>query len=470
MEKKKVFIAVGVVILLVIVGTIAGVTISKTIFPNEEDLIIMDFDPMAARGHVNNLIANGPRMSGSTAERQGAEYTISQFEAAGLQNCHVETYSVNMFEIYTAEVSLVGYGPLMNIPNPMLEIQTFEHKEDFVLQGYSGSYEWTDLRDDMEIALVGNGSDPDAFNAARGKAALVEAIKGSPGNPALYTHAYESGATALILQNLWRGEEIGFPPMFKSNQAFEDWGGTYPEIPFFMVSKAVGDVFIERMDNSKLRLNFDVYKGPMDILAAVGEIPGTSGTDDLYIIGGHHDTCYNTLGVIDNTVGPAIIIEMATQMAKYKPKYTIRFVTFGGEEEGLYGSTAYFDAHAAEFEGNLKWFHNFDMSHTNIQRTNNFVVTTSDNSTIAMYEDIRDKMVKSTPELEKYSIKVSWDDGKWAGSDQWPFASHDYDVTNAWGGGCWEYHTYKDDIDQLNEESLQIGARMVGSYILTKNT
>jgi Zn-dependent M28 family amino/carboxypeptidase len=258
--------------------------------------------------------------------------------------------------------------------------------------------------------------------------------------------------------------------MFKSNQAYEDWGGNYPEIPFFMVSKEVGDELQSNSRNSKLRLNFDVSKGPMDICVAVGEIKGSEKPDEMYILGGHHDTCYNTLGVIDNTVGPALIIEMAAQMAKYEPKYTIRFCTFGGEEEGLYGSIAYYEAHKSEFKGKVKMYSNFDMSHTDITRVNGFTVTTSINSSIKDFEKIRDMVVDSTPELDKYSINLRWDDGKWAGSDQWPFASHGIDVTNAWGGGCYEYHTYKDDLSHLNEESLQIGARIIGSYIINEAT
>ncbi len=464
--KKKVLIALAIVALL-ICGIIAGVTITKTVMNTQRDYIIMDFDYNAARDHVIELVSNGPRMSGSAAEEEGANYIAGQFQAAGLENCHVEKYSVNMFEVNRAEFSMVIYGPLMNIPNPMVSVQEFTHIEDFVVQGYSGSLGWSNFMDDLEMVVVGNGSDPGAFDAARGKVAIVEAVKTSPGNPTLYKDAYDSGCTALILQNLWRGEQLGFPPMFKSNQAYEDWGGTFPEIPFFMVSKGVGDVLKRHTGDAKARIDFDIAKGPMDICVAVGEIPGTSGSDDFYLLGGHHDTCYNTLGVVDNTVGPAILIEMAAQMAKYKPEHTIRFATFGGEEEGLFGSTAYYDAHQAEFVDNLIWMHNFDMSHTNLKRTNRFVVTTSDNSTIEEYREIRDRMLKASPELEKYSIDAVYDNGKWAGSDHWPWARDGYQVTNAWGGGCWEYHTYQDNLDHLNEESLQIGGRLVGSYILT---
>ena len=83
-------------------------------------------------------------------------------------------------------------------------------------------------------------------------------------------------------------------------------------------------------------------------------------------------------------------------------------------------------------------------------------------------EAIRDLIVESSPELEKYRITIGYDDGKWAGSDQWPFARNDLDVTNSWGGGSYEYHTHMDDMTRLNEESLQIGARIIGSYIISE--
>jgi hypothetical protein len=407
-------------------------------------------------------------MSGSEAELRGAEYIVSKYEEAGLENCNIEEFSVNMFQINTAEVSLVRYGPMLRVPIPLASPIEFVHITDFVLQGYSGSYNWQSFLDDLEIVVIGNGTDPASYNDASDKVCLIEAVADTPGNPDVYKYAFEAGAKAIVLRNLWRGPEIGYPPMFKTNQAYEDWTGGFPEIPFFMVSNEVGSTIIQHIGDSKLRINFDVNKGPMDIRVTVGEIPGSSNSDELFVIGGHHDTCYNTVGVVDNTVGPAIICEMAAQMAKYKPKYTIRFLTFGGEEEGLYGSTAYFAAHEDELLGKVKMMSNFDMSHTDITRKNGFTVTTSINSSIKTFEEIRDKIVSSTSELEKYSISIRYDDGKWSGSDQWPFASHDIDVTNAWGGGCYEYHTYLDDITHLNEESLQIGARIVGSYIMTE--
>ncbi len=467
MTRKRLFAIL--VIVLVVAAIIGAVAISK-FFGEKKELIIIDFDCSAAREHVENLIANGPRMSGSAAEETGVEYIVNQFIEAGLSDCHVEKFSVNMFRINRAEVSLVQYGPFLRVPNPLSTPREFNHITDFVLQGYSGSYDWTSFRDDLMITVIGNGVDPGSYSDASGGACLIEVDENTPGNPEMYTYANDAGVRAIILQNLRSGEEIGYPPMFKSNQAYEDWGGTYPEIPFFMVSKDVGDTLKESLRNSKIRLSFDVDKGPMDLCVAVGEIKGSEKPDEYYIIGGHHDTCYNTLGVVDNTVGPAIICEMATQMAKYEPKYTIRFCTFGGEEEGLYGSIAYFNAHKDEFIGNVKLMSNFDMSHTDITRTSNFIIITSDNSSVDELDDIKKKVVDKTAELEKYDILIIYDDSQWPGSDHWPFVNNGIDVTNAFGGGCYEYHTYLDDISHLNEESLQIGARIMGSYIINEAT
>ncbi len=465
MNKKVLFAILATVI---IIGAIIGAFAVSKFFGEEKKLIIIDFDTAAARENVERLIENGPRMSGSEAEELGAKYIVSKYEEAGLSDCHIEKFSVNMFDVHRAEVSLVQYGPLLRVPNPMVSEITFTHFEDFVLQGYSGSYTWQTFRDDLEVVVIGNGTDPTSYDIAQGKACIIEVEENSPGNTDVYEYANDAGVKAIVLHNLWRGSDVGYPPMFKTNQAYEDWSGGFPEIPFFMISREGGVTMKQHLSDSKLRLDFDVEKGPMDICVAVGEIPGSESTDKLFVIGGHHDTCYNTLGVVDNTVGPALICEMAAQMAKYKPKYTIRFCTWGGEEEGLYGSLAYFDEHKDELVGNVKMYSNFDMSHTDITRTNGFTITTSINSSIKTFEKIRDKVVSSTSELDKYNINIRWDDGKWSGSDQWPFASHDIDVTNAWGGGCYEYHTYMDDITHLNEESLQIGARIVGSYIINE--
>ncbi|MDG6220796.1 MAG: M28 family peptidase [Candidatus Thermoplasmatota archaeon] len=431
------------------------------------EIILMGFDPGAAEQHVVNLISHGPRFAGGDAERLGAEYVLSQFVSAGLSNAHIETYQAPVFEVLRARMRIVEYGPMLQFPRPSGEVIRYQDTLDFVVQGYSGSYVWSSFTDDLEIVMIGDGSNREAYSSANGKVALIEMGDNTPGNPVVFAHAYEAGVSAVLLQNLMWGEEIGHVPFFKGNYAYESWEGEFPEIPMLVLSKDAGQQIKELSSTYKLRLEMDVWKGMKDIPVVVGDIPGSDPNGDLYIIGAHLDTCYNTLGVVDNTVGPATILEMARQMAKHSTKHTIRFCAWGAEELGLFGSRLYFEAHREEMVARAAFYSNFDMSHIDPVRSNRMTVTTSCNNSLHMMEHIRDEMIRTTSGLDKYDIVVAWNSGMFAGSDHWPFVSNGIDVANAFGSGCEEYHTYKDDMSRLNSESLQIGARIVGSYVLT---
>jgi hypothetical protein len=457
-------------IIVVAIVAIAAIAIPAARIFASEEYIIIDFDPGMARLHVQRLIENGPRPAASENELKGSEYVVSQFKEAGLTNCHVETFSAPAYKVHTASLQIVRYGPLGLYPNPRLSPIPYTHKTDFVLQGFSGTLIWESFRDDLDMVFIGNGTKAEDYANASGAVAVIDYLPESPGNDAVYTYGAKANVSAIAMINMRMGEDIGYPPMCKGNWAWQSWEGEPPEIPFFMVSKAVGEQFRQYDDEGKLRMDFNVEKGMMDTSVAVGEIRGSTNPEKLYIIGGHQDTCYNTVGVVDNTVGAALIIEMAYQMAKYQPSATIRFCTWGNEENGLFGSNGYVAAHEEEIINNLVMHSNFDMSHTDIERVNGYTVATSINASIPKMEAIRDIMVERTPELQKYKISIGYNDGGAGNSDHWAFSKHGLDVTNCWGGGSWdyEYHTYQDDMDRLNEESLQIGARIIGSYIISE--
>jgi len=74
-----------------------------------------------------------------------------------------------------------------------------------------------------------------------------------------------------------------------------------------------------------------------------GERPG-----QVVILGAHLDSWDLGQGVTDNGTGSMVVLEAARAIARsgLKPKRTIRFILFSGEEEGLLGSKAYAAAHA----------------------------------------------------------------------------------------------------------------------------
>ena len=89
---------------------------------------------------------------------------------------------------------------------------------------------------------------------------------------------------------------------------------------------------------------------PMQVYNTVAEIRGTEKPDEIVIIGGHLDSWDLGTGATDNGTGSMAVLEAARALQKLgvKPKRTIRFVLFTGEEQGLNGSKAYVKAHAGE--------------------------------------------------------------------------------------------------------------------------
>lgn len=92
---------------------------------------------------------------------------------------------------------------------------------------------------------------------------------------------------------------------------------------------------------------------------------GTAKPDKLIVIGGHYDSIsddpYNDApGADDNASGTAAVLEVARILANYATEYTIKYICFSGEEQGLWGSWAY--AEDAYVQGlDIICMLNFDM-------------------------------------------------------------------------------------------------------------
>jgi carboxypeptidase Q len=82
----------------------------------------------------------------------------------------------------------------------------------------------------------------------------------------------------------------------------------------------------------------------------VGEIKGSGRPGQVVILGAHLDSWDLGTGVTDNGAGSMVVLEAARIIAQsgLRPKRTIRFILFSGEEQGLIGSREYAEAHANE--------------------------------------------------------------------------------------------------------------------------
>ena len=109
----------------------------------------------------------------------------------------------------------------------------------------------------------------------------------------------------------------------------------------------------------KVESNWDI-KSIRDIIA---KIPGSQAPDQWIIRGNHHDAWVN--GAEDPLSGQVALLEEARSLSEllkqgWKPKRTILFCAWDGEEPGLLGSTEWCEAHADELRAHAAVYINSD--------------------------------------------------------------------------------------------------------------
>ena len=113
------------------------------------------------------------------------------------------------------------------------------------------------------------------------------------------------------------------------------------------------------LDHGKpVRIKLDVQNqvsGPVESANVVGEIPGTEHPEQVVVIGGHLDSWDLAEGTTDDGVGVATTLGAAEAILKsgQRPRRTMRFVLFTGEEQGLLGSLAYTKMHKEEMKNHV---------------------------------------------------------------------------------------------------------------------
>ena len=81
----------------------------------------------------------------------------------------------------------------------------------------------------------------------------------------------------------------------------------------------------------------------------LADIPGTGRSGEYVMAGAHLDSWAASDGAVDNAAGSAVVMEAARilRAMNVRPKRTIRFALWSGEEQGLWGSLAYVDKYVA---------------------------------------------------------------------------------------------------------------------------
>lgn len=103
----------------------------------------------------------------------------------------------------------------------------------------------------------------------------------------------------------------------------------------------------------EIEIQAKTIPGPITVYNTVGEIKGSELPEEFVVIGAHLDSWDLGQGTTDNGTGSSVVLESARALGKLakqgiRPKRTIRFVLFSGEEQGLYGSKEYVKRHKSE--------------------------------------------------------------------------------------------------------------------------
>jgi hypothetical protein len=324
--------------------------------------------------HLSDVI--GPRLTGSPALNRACEWAADRMRDYGLENVRLEPYTIpegwergearaKLIEPANGvRIQLASYGwrpgtegkitgDVIAITAPSLkELQKYKGKLKgaIVLSGPPSKVR--PLED-----LVGNkatspfsstGASPRDKEAPRPNYADMMAFMKE--RDAFLTR---EGAAALFLDS---GKPLGLM------NTTGGWRGTdrpsvtnkLPTLALSHDSYSMLYRLATRGGEAKTRLELEVTNkfipGPIKVFNVVGELRGSEKPDEQVVVGAHIDSWDLGQGTTDNGTGTSIVLEVARmiQRAGVKPKRTIKFCLWSGEEQGLYGSRAYVEKHAGE--------------------------------------------------------------------------------------------------------------------------
>jgi carboxypeptidase Q len=289
----------------------------------------------------------GGRVPGTPAMQRAIEWGVLKFRAAGAESVHTEGFT---------------------IPNSWAEGDT-----EFVIsgKGTAGPVEfrvrcvsvaWAPALSSVKhvpVVDVGEGSAGDFEKAGdiSGKIVLVhtvvlktwddlfgEYIKAPP----VIEAAVKGKATAVAFMAT-REHDI----LYRHTNSSE---GEIDKIPQVVVAREDGER-IARLLAARHPVWADLsipnrIGGPIKSANVIGEIKGGERPEEFVVLGAHLDSWELGTGALDNGCNAALVIDAmrAINSSGLKPRRSIRFILFSGEEEGLLGSRAYSRAHRGELD------------------------------------------------------------------------------------------------------------------------
>ena len=255
-----------------------------------------------------------PRESATDQELAAALFLRNRMTELGY-NVSIQDFDVTMLLTDTALMSNVEFSPGSEDPYR------------FHAFAMTGSSEGTKVGTLADVGRAFEGDIPS--EGLDGRVALIE--RGEITFQEKVGRVAEAGAVAAIVFNNVQGE-FGGRLLDRST------------IPAVSIARADGLRLLDLMEQGETKVAVSVEPISLPSRNVIAEKPGQSESGGVVVVGAHYDTTPDTQGANDNGSGLSVVMTIAELTADTAYPFTIRFVLFGAEEIGLFGSRHYVDA------------------------------------------------------------------------------------------------------------------------------
>ncbi len=323
--------------------------------------------------HLTDVL--GPRLTGSPELKAANDWTRKQFESWGLVNAHLEGYPFGRGWSYSAvQVRMIAPRtvPLYALPKAWApgtngpvrgEVMRVQLKSEKDLDRYRGKVAGKVLLMD-DLAKF---DEPDTPAFRRQTAADLEKtsafrVPNSDGRDDRRRRGLERVKLRKALNEFLEKEKVvaTLEASSLTNGIIRvSGGGSYTpgesvgSPALVMAAEHYNEVSRLVDDGQKVEIEVDVaaryHDDDPQAYNTVAEIPGTDKKDEIVMAGAHLDSWHAGTGATDNGAGCVVVMEAARILKALgvKPRRTIRFALWTGEEEGLIGSRMYVKQHFA---------------------------------------------------------------------------------------------------------------------------
>ena len=297
----------------------------------------------------------GGRVPGTTAMQNAVNWGMASFKAAGADSVHTEDFTIpHSWVEGKTEMSITSIATALD------EKASSTPSVQFDARVVSVAWAPT-LPASKHIPMVdvGEGTAEQVAKAGdiSGKILLVHTTVLKTWTD-LFAE-YEKAPPLITLAVKGKARAIAFMATREHDLLYRHTNSTAGEIdriPMVLIAREDGER-IARLLASGHPVWADLsipnkIGGPFKTSNVVAEIRGSEKPNEIVILGAHLDSWELGTGALDNGCNSALVIDAlrAIKASGLKPRRTIRFILFSGEEEGLMGSRAYAAMHRDELD------------------------------------------------------------------------------------------------------------------------